>query len=402
MASLYKRGRVWWIKFEHRTKVIRKSLRTDNRQLARERARLVESSVKDGNFAVDMAVTRTPIAHALEDFCQHLRTTKTPKSAQTDIYYLRQLFGPACPAMLVNSRKPIRTKEHTRRLAAIDPRGLWPRREHLQPLHVEDITTADVSRFLTERVRRRGLSPKTGNRLREVAHRFCQWCITQRNVRFRGNVNPVSAVERFRERASTIQFLSLEQIQEQLAKLEQHPIMRAMVAVLIYAGLRREEMLWLTHADVDLKAGMIRVRAKTVDGVSWEPKTKRNRAVPISRALSAILTEYESPGDSPWYFTSPKGCHWDPDNFSAALRKTNKRCGLAWASLDFRHTFGSHLAMRGESLAKIAELLGNSPEICRRHYVSLAPERMRDSVEFDVSPVAEDKLTVKYGERSAS
>ncbi len=35
--------------------------------------------------------------------------------------------------------------------------------------------------------------------------------------------------------------------------------------------------------DVDLTAGVhgvIRVHAKTVDGEFWEPKTKRNRAVP--------------------------------------------------------------------------------------------------------------------------
>ena len=41
------------------------------------------------------------------------------------------------------------------------------------------------------------------------------------------------------------------------------------------------------------------------------------------------------------------------------------------------------MAMKGESLAKIAELMGNSPEICRRHYVVLLPERMTDVVEFD-------------------
>ncbi len=35
------------------------------------------------------------------------------------------------------------------------------------------------------------------------------------------------------------------------------------------------------------------------------------------------------------------------DNFSATLRRTNRRFGLEWSSLDFRHTFGSHLAMNG-------------------------------------------------------
>ena len=51
--------------------------------------------------------------------------------------------------------------------------------------------------------------------------------------------------------------------------------------------------------------------------------------------------------------------------------------------MDFRHTFGSYLAMKGDSLYTIRELMGNSPEICRRHYAALIPEQMRDTVEFD-------------------
>ena len=55
---------------------------------------------------------------------------------------------------------------------------------------------------------------------------------------------------------------------------------------------------------------------------------------------------------------------------------------LDWSCLDFRHTFGSHLAQKGESLYKISALMGNSPEICRKHYAALIPEKMSDVVEF--------------------
>jgi integrase len=395
VASIYKRGRIWWVKFHHRGDTIRKSLKTSNHQLARERARFLETSIKDGSFTVAAACTRTPLDEALEDFCTYLRTTRTRKSAQTDIYYMRQLFGPACPAMLVNSRKPISDAERDHRLAAANPKDLRPGPQHLRPAVIEEFTTADVSKLLTTRMQRRRLSPKTVNRLREVAHRLCQWCMTQRNVRFPGNVNPVSAVERCREKASTVLFLTGEQIAEQLAALEQDPLLRAMVATLIYAGLRREELLWLTPADVDLEAGMIRVRAKTINGEYWEPKTKRNRAVPISMALRRILEDHRPPTGSPWYFPSPRGFRWDPDNFSQALRKINRVVGLPWSCLDFRHTFGSQLAQKGESLTKIAELMGNSEVICRRHYVSLIPERMMEVVEFDIPAEAGPQLRLR-------
>jgi hypothetical protein len=38
--------------------------------------------------------------------------------------------------------------------------------------------------------------------------------------------------------------------------------------------------------------------------------------------------------------------------------------------------------MKNESLYKISTLMGNSPEICRRHYAALVPEALTDSVEF--------------------
>jgi hypothetical protein len=38
--------------------------------------------------------------------------------------------------------------------------------------------------------------------------------------------------------------------------------------------------------------------------------------------------------------------------------------------------------MKGESRYKISKLMGNSPEICRRHYAALILEAMTDCVEF--------------------
>ena len=65
-----------------------------------------------------------------------------------------------------------------------------------------------------------------------------------------------------------------------------------MVATLIYACLRREELLWLMPDDIDWYPdtfGLIRVRAKTIGDESWQPKTKVNRAVPIRSSLRHYL-----------------------------------------------------------------------------------------------------------------
>lgn len=113
--------------------------------------------------------------------------------------------------------------------------------------------------------------------------------------------------------------------------------------------------------------------------------------MPISRALRELLDQYIVPSTMApitetnfrgWFFPSPSVGWWDPDNFASDLRKANRDAGLQWSCLDYRHTFGSQLAQNGVSLYKISALMGNSPEICRRHYASLIPELMGAEVDF--------------------
>ena len=304
---------------------------------------------------------------------------RTRHSYSADLSVLRVFFGPICPSLHAG------TKVNRRFRTARSPRVP----DALKSLHVkakllEEVTGSLIEDFITRRIRDDGVAPKTVNRCREVLHVMFNYAI--KNCGFVSpdgkHPNPAAAVQRRREPPQTIRFLTADDIAGQLAVLEPHPQIRVMVATYIYAGLRREGALWLTPHDVDLGRRLIRVVAKTVNGQFWQPKTKRNRVVPISTALNEILRDHTPPEDSRWYFASPRVQRWDPDNFSQKLREINRSHGLPWSCLDFRHTFGSHLAQKGVSLYKIAQLMGNSPEICRRHYAVLMPEKMHDVVEF--------------------
>ena len=378
-STLRKRAGTYYLDyFEHGARH-RVSLQTASRQVALDRQRQFDSARVRGHE--DVLPTQTPLAEVVAAYLQYMETTRTRRGCVSDRSYLRQAFGVICPE-LGPGRQSRRQRE-----ARVDRRLREPR---IEALYLEQITTAQVAAFIRQRVERHGIQPKTANRYREVLRRLFNWAMVEGGVRMPGDRNPAARVQRYRERAPEIRFLSRQEIGEQLAALKDHPALQALVAVYIYAGLRREEALWLTRGDVDLDAGrygVLRVRAKTVDGVSWQPKTRGNRAVPVSRALRRYLDAYPVrlvPGG--WFFPSPKGARWDADNFAARLRKVNRAVGLPWTCLDFRHTFGSHLAMKGESLYKISTLMGNSPEICRRHYAALLPEALVDCVEFDEGP----------------
>ena len=69
--------------------------------------------------------------------------------------------------------------------------------------------------------------------------------MNQRGIKMPADKNPVVKVGRYKERAPEIRFLTLTQIDRQLNALAGATQLQAMVATLIYAGLRREELLWL-------------------------------------------------------------------------------------------------------------------------------------------------------------
>lgn len=264
-------------------------------------------------------------------------TRKTPKSLATDRGYLLRFFRAAAVADLA------------------------------------DVTTAGVVAYLAARAED-GRSPKTLNREREVLHTLYAWLREQDLI----DANPVTRVRRAPEPAPSIRFLSLEQVDELLALLAaKDPVLLPVATTLVYSGLRRGELCWLRWEDVDLERRVLLVRSKAG---RWTPKTKRNRIVPLGSRLVPVLTELGR--SSEWVFPSPKRAQWNGDNLHHRWRRVMVAAGLAWTMLDLRHTFGTQLVMKGVSLAKVAALMGNSPEICRRHYAHVSTENMHADVDF--------------------
>ena len=273
MACLYKRRKQYWVSYYLNGRQVKKSLHTDDPRIARDKIRKIEHELPTGNLP---ETSRFPLPTLLDAFCGHLRTQQPHNSYRKDVSRLRNVFGEVCEALKI--RPP--ESPNGRRAK------LWPDKyagDHVQAQSLEDVTPAIINRFLDSRIKRTHWAAKTANGIREILHRLFAYAIKHHDFCSgdRRYPNPAAGVDRRREPAPEIRFLTLSQIEEQLAALADHPMIRAIVATCIYAGLRREEVTWLTHEDVDLASRLIRVRAKTIGGKSWQPKTRRNRVVPI-------------------------------------------------------------------------------------------------------------------------
>src|SRR5947199_362590 len=102
MAWLIKRGSVYYIRYSIAGKKHKVSTNTENFQLAKEKLRRFEGAQARGDGSP--LPSKTPIADVLAAYVNHIRSFKTAKSAQTDIYYLLDAFGPVCEALKVTSR----------------------------------------------------------------------------------------------------------------------------------------------------------------------------------------------------------------------------------------------------------------------------------------------------------
>jgi hypothetical protein len=178
MASLVKRGKTYYLQWRLGKKIKRKSLQTTSYQLAKEKLRRFESAQLRGEE--NPLPTQTPMPEILTRYVEHIRAVKTPKSAQTDIYYLRQMFGPICEALQITSRKP------SRKAMKRPPKPPQDRRFKMSTIEIkylEQITTKDVADFISSHVRSRGLAPKTANRYREIVNRVFNWAMEEQGVK---------------------------------------------------------------------------------------------------------------------------------------------------------------------------------------------------------------------------
>lgn len=156
---------------------------------------------------------------------------------------------------------------------------------------------------------------------------------------------------------------------------------RAMITVGVRTGLRLGELLALRWTDVDLEGGRLVVRRSVSRGVIGTPKNGRTREVPLSKqALDGLKAQ---PHRGPLVFCKADGSMLTKNGTKWPLWNACKNAGLrriGWHCL--RHSFASHLVMRGVPIRTVQELLGHSTIEMTTRYAHLSPDARRDAVKL--------------------
>ena len=146
MASIYKRGKTWWVHYQVCGKSIQKSLNTTNQQVALKKKQ-IEGLEAAGQFDLP---TRTPISTFLESFCASLNQRRTERAYRADISYLRSFFGPICPSLEPGPKKKRKPQKSKKKPSTKQASSVY--RCHVNVRFLEDVTPKLINHFITQRV----------------------------------------------------------------------------------------------------------------------------------------------------------------------------------------------------------------------------------------------------------
>jgi len=240
---------------------------------------------------------------------------------------------------------------------------------------LNEISSFDLERMKSSLVKG-GLAPSSVKHclilVRQIFNKAILWGMYKGENPIKGVKLPV--LQNQRER-----FLRHNEADKLLTELESVSIQLHDMALLsLHSGLRAGEIFNLKGQDLDFENGLINVS---------DPKNKESRKSFMTNAVKEMLNNRRPDSPDKYVFKDMK--HGGKINsVSRAFLRAVRRLGLNDGITDprqkitfhsLRHTFASWLALQGESILTIKELLGHKTLAMTTRYAHLMPEHKRQA-----------------------
>jgi len=250
---------------------------------------------------------------------------------------------------------------------------------HLLPAfgrrRLDDIATRDVEKFKAEKLKS-GLKPKTVNNMISCLGKTLRYAAENEII---DKIPRLRFVKTFDKPMDFLDFDEYERLMEAASvDAETYP------AILLAgdAGLRMGEIRALQWGDLDLVAGKVLVQRNEYRGYVGSPKGGRVRRVPMTKRLRTGLKKARHlKGD--WVLCDATGKMWSRGEADTPLKRAIRKSGLrkfGWHTL--RHTFCSHLAMKGAPIRTIQGLAGHASITTTMRYMHLTESAAEAAIQL--------------------
>lgn len=362
MASIYKRGKIWYLDIRVNGRRVRKRVGTSKKvaELA-----LRDAEVKVARDEFGFAKTDISIEKFVSRYLDYSKANHQPKTTDRYRAVTDHLLG-----FLKDSRKDIvfmsqlsaevmEQYKAFRKECWVNPNG----------------DTVDSKDDVTDHTRK-GARAKTINfelsAIRTLLNVAIEWGYLK--------VNPMRSVKRLKaDQTGLPRFLTDKECARLLkaSPEELYPIFYTF----LNTGIRKGELENLKWSDVDLGRKKIAIRRKD----DWRPKSGE-REVPLNPAMVELLQNLKKRND-----TALKSVYVFPHADGGKLRVKLREKLITIAEKarikdltklhTLRHTFASQLIMKGVDLATMKDLLGHTDIQMTMIYAHLAPEHLSDAVD---------------------
>ena len=180
--------------------------------------------------------------------------------------------------------------------------------------------------------------------------------------------NPVHDVKLLREPPPRTRYLAPAELDRLLFAAPRHLV--PIIKIAVYTGMRVGEILGITWADVAPDGGSVRL-LRTKNGEA--------RLAYLSTSARDVIAEARARKNGPYVF------HFRGrriGSIKTAWRKTVRLAGIDdFRFHDLRHTFASHMVMRGADIQTVQTLLGHKSITMTTKYSHLSAGHLREAVE---------------------
>lgn len=244
----------------------------------------------------------------------------------------------------------------------------------LGSMRLDQIKTRDIE-ALKGRLMQTKLKAKTINNALTTLNKMLRYAVDLEILEVAPQVRKLKAEK------PDFDFLSFPEADQLLEGATYNPEWYAMIYLALRTGLRYGELCELRWHDLDLNNGKMRVCRSYYRGHVTSPKSNKERTLPLSKKTVAFLKQHRHLKGELVFCKDDGGRHIHR-RADVALKRCCKKAGLrpiSWHVL--RHSFASHLVMKGIHLKVVQEFLGHYSIAMTERYSHLSPDVNRQAVE---------------------
>jgi integrase len=205
--------------------------------------------------------------------------------------------------------------------------------------------------------------------------------------------NPFARIKQRKKTEKPIRYMTTEEY-HRLMDAAGDNWWKAFISLAYGSGLRRNEILNLTWAEIDFEKQLVQVKAKDgiAETIEWEPKDHENRVVPMSDETAQLLAAIQSEVQAghPYIFISPERLKaikqrradgkWNPrseivNNLAMNFDAIRVRAGVPRCSVhDLRRSAITNWAQK-LPMQVVQTFAGHSNMLTtRKYYLAVRPE----------------------------